>query len=85
MGSSMVVYSQSKIINFVSKDCVPYLLGITQVKFHNHSSSSLSVAKLTFFQENVYGRVKGQTFFNDSTSFSAKQTICKRATESPLT
>ena len=49
----MVVYSQSKIINFVSKSCVPYILGMTHVKFHNHSSSSLSAAKLTFFQENV--------------------------------
>ena len=45
----MEVYSQSKIINFVSKGCVPYLLGMTHVKFHNHSSSSLSAAKLTFF------------------------------------
>ena len=45
----MEVYSQSKIINFISKDCVAYLLGMTHVKFHNHSSSSLSAAKLTFF------------------------------------
>ena len=37
----MVVYSQSKIINFISKGCGPYLLGMTHVKFHNHSSSSL--------------------------------------------
>ena len=49
----MVVYSQSKIINFVSKGCVPYFLGMTHVKFHNHSSSSVSAAKLTLFQENV--------------------------------
>ena len=82
----MVVYSQSKIINFVSKGCVPYLLGMTHVKFHNHSSSSLSAVKLTFFQENVYGRVKGQTFLNGSTSFSAKvRQFCKHATECPLT
>ena len=53
MDGSMVVYSQSKIINFVSKGCVPYLLGMTHVKFDNNSSSSLSAAKLTFFQENV--------------------------------
>ena len=59
----MVVYSQSKIINFISKDCVPYLLGMTHVKFHNHSSRSLSAAKLIAFQENVYRRVNGQTFF----------------------
>ena len=49
----MVVYSQSKIINFISKDCVSYFLGMTHVKFHNHSSSSVSAAKLTLFQENV--------------------------------
>ena len=50
----MVVYSQSKIINFVSKGCVSYLLGMTHVKFQHHSSSSLLAAKLYFFQENVF-------------------------------
>ena len=54
MDGSMVVYSQSKIINFVSKGCVPYLLGMTHVEFDNNYSSSLSAAKLTFFQENVW-------------------------------
>ena len=29
----MVVYSQSKIINIVSKGCVPYFLGMTQANF----------------------------------------------------
>ena len=58
----MVVYSQSKIINFVSKGCVPYVLGITHVKFHNHSSSSLSAAKLTLFQENVMEGSKVKLF-----------------------
>ena len=55
----MVVYSQSKIINFVSKSCVPYILGMTHVKFHNHSSSSLSVAKLTFFPRKCIGIMEG--------------------------
>ena len=78
MGGSLVVYSQCKIINFVSKDCVPYLLGMINVKFHNHSSSSLSATKLTLFQENVLVKWKGQrsNFFERlSLFFCESQTI----------
>ena len=55
----MVVYSQSKIINSVSKGCVPYILGMIHVKFYNHSSSNLSATKLSFFPTKCIGIMEG--------------------------